>query len=840
MALTQIKSDGIANAAITTQQLAPGAAGGPKITQIQITDSGGTVLDDTAIGLSGGYIKITGTGFAAGAQVIVNNTPATSTTFTSTTVLNAQVGAQSAGTYVVYVVNTDGGVAIAVNGLTYSDTPTWVTSSTLDNQLTDVPISIQLSATGANTYALDAGSSLPDGLTLSSGGLLSGTVSILADTTYSFTVNAIDTELQDSPRTFSLTVSIVIPDPYFYLTTLLLPGNGTNNGTNNTFLDSSTNNFTVTRNGNTTQGTYTPYRNLWSNYFDGTGDYFGVTGTLGIANNAFTICFWFFPLSSSVIGLFDSGASTVGVIRNYPANSIQTQNGGTVSFAGAYTANAWNWMCITKSGTSFTVYVNGTNVGTGACSSAVAENTFKIGGINNGGDGSYFGYISDFRIINNAATIFAPPTAPLTAITGTSLLTCQSNRFIDSSTNNFPITTAGNVSIQPFSPYNPTEAYSVNTNGGGAYFDGSGDYLSVADNIALDAFTDFTIEGWVYFISAANNQCIVTKGWDASSTLAPYLLYTSSGNLVFSASTDGSNWAILNQTVISGISTGRWYHFAVTRSGSTVRYFNNGALTGTSTVSAALMDSIYNLTVGSHRTGGYYLNGYLSGFRIVKGTAVYTSAFTPPTTPPTAIANTSLLLNYTNGQITDATSMNELYTVGSAAISTSQYKFGTSSLYIPSTADAATTLAGVDLQGDFTIEGWVKPAISGGEKFFIIQGVNLTNGFLIGLTTTEIRWRSNGSSDISASISKSDWYHFAITRSGSATNNVKVFVDGTQVTQGTYTNQILASAGVLNIGPAGLVGGFASYGYIQDFRITRGYARYTANFTPPTTAFPLQ
>ena len=53
-------------------------------------------------------------------------------------------------------------------------------------------------------------------------------------------------------------------DPYFYDVTLLLSGDGTNGGQNNTFLDSSTNNFTITRNGNTTQGSFSPYGNLWS------------------------------------------------------------------------------------------------------------------------------------------------------------------------------------------------------------------------------------------------------------------------------------------------------------------------------------------------------------------------------------------------------------------------------------------------------------------------------------------------------------------------------------------------------------------------------------------------
>ena len=54
-------------------------------------------------------------------------------------------------------------------------------------------------------------------------------------------------------------ISSAIKDGYFNLTTLLLSGNGTNGAQNNTFLDSSSNNFTITRNGNTTQGTFTPF-----------------------------------------------------------------------------------------------------------------------------------------------------------------------------------------------------------------------------------------------------------------------------------------------------------------------------------------------------------------------------------------------------------------------------------------------------------------------------------------------------------------------------------------------------------------------------------------------------
>ena len=207
---TKISTENIQSASLTTLE-------GPKISNVQITNSGGTVLDDTAVALTGGYIKLTGNGFQSGCQIKIGDALATSVTFVSATEVRAQVAAASAGTYDVYLVNPDGSYAIRISGLTYSATPTWVTASTLPEQAVDVAISIQLAATGATTYSLQSGSSLPAGVTLSSGGLISGTVTgIIEQTTYNFTIEAIDAELQDSPRAFSVTVTVA-PPKYLYV-----------------------------------------------------------------------------------------------------------------------------------------------------------------------------------------------------------------------------------------------------------------------------------------------------------------------------------------------------------------------------------------------------------------------------------------------------------------------------------------------------------------------------------------------------------------------------------------------------------------------------------------------
>ena len=184
-----------------------GGAGIPLISNVQITNSSWTVLDDTNIHLDGGYIIINGSGFEANAQVLIGNSIATSVSVVSSSVIRAQVPAKAAGSYIVYVVNPDGGTALLINGAQYSDDPNWITPSPLINQAIDVPISLQLSAENAVSYSVQAGSSLPPGVNFSSSGVLSGTVTgVTSNTTYNFTLLATDTELQDSPKAFSVTL----------------------------------------------------------------------------------------------------------------------------------------------------------------------------------------------------------------------------------------------------------------------------------------------------------------------------------------------------------------------------------------------------------------------------------------------------------------------------------------------------------------------------------------------------------------------------------------------------------------------------------------------------------
>jgi len=643
---------------------------------------------------------------------------------------------------------------------------------------------------------------------------------------------------------------LAIPDPYFNYVTMLLPGNGTNGAQNNTFLDSSTNNFTITRNGNTTQGTFAPYGNLWSNYFDG-----GSTNLLSfpssstaynLSGSAWTIQFWVYPLlttfSDGSCRVLMAGANgnntawTIAIEPNYSLNFGVPFGGITniATAAGALARNTWTHVAFVYSGGTARIYFNGVSVaGPTAITLPVSSTvSFKIGFDNVGTVSTRFnGYISNVAINTTTAlytSAFTPPTTPLTAVSGTSLLTCQSNRFIDNSTNALAITVAGNPSVQRFSPFSPTASYAPSVDGGSGYFDGAGDSLVTPSNTAFAFGTgDFTVEAFV-FITGTNFNEVFTTASGSFPTTAMRLMITNSQKLQFY---DGTNTA----TSSASIPLNAWTHVAVTRSGTSVRLFVNGTQDGTTTSSNNLTNSTGYIGI---TWDGIAFSGYISNLRLLKGTALYTAAFTPPTAPLTTITNTSLLLNCTNAAIIDNAEMNNLETVGNAQISTAQSKWDGGSIAFDGTGDwlqippNVPTVLGT---GDFTIEFWAR--FSGFYDFItVLCSTRGANGFNIGSQAlAQIVWYANGAERVrgTTSMLPNTWYHIAFVRYNGV---LKGYLNGVQ--DGTvYTDSINYSTPVIRIGNLE-TGGEEFNGFMDDLRITRGYARYTANFTPPTAPFP--
>ena len=219
MAMTRLSGLMVSSNTITSDRIANGTIGSadlnanvslttsnvPTITAITYPDGA------TAANTSGGQtIIFTGSKYATGAYVVIDGVVVDQVTVANSSTLSFTSPAKAAGSYAVFVVNSDGTACISLPGIQYSGTPTWTTSAGSVGLLYEYQtVNVDLSATGDGTLAYTiASGSLPSGITLASNGHLSGTLGAIASTaTYNFTVNATDSENQVTARAFSLTVN---------------------------------------------------------------------------------------------------------------------------------------------------------------------------------------------------------------------------------------------------------------------------------------------------------------------------------------------------------------------------------------------------------------------------------------------------------------------------------------------------------------------------------------------------------------------------------------------------------------------------------------------------------
>jgi hypothetical protein len=262
-------------------------------------------------------------------------------------------------------------------------------------------------------------------------------------------------------------------DPSFAYVPLLLNTTSTNGQQNNTFLDSSSNTFTITRNGTPTQGSITPYwpNGQWSNYFNGSTDSLTAASnaafTLGASSNNFTIEFWAYAnglQAANAVLLttwvsFSSGFANRWSLNFSGSASSSTliwnnSSGSGLVVTTSFPINAWTHVAVVRNAATINVYINGVSLLTQTTNQDYStQGALSVGYVSGGG---YFnGYISNARLANGTAVYtgaFTPPTVPLTATTGgtnpptgtqCTLLTCQSNRFIDNSSTHSTITVNG-------------------------------------------------------------------------------------------------------------------------------------------------------------------------------------------------------------------------------------------------------------------------------------------------------------------------------------------------------------------------------------------------------------
>ena len=399
--------------------------------------------------------------------------------------------------------------------------------------------------------------------------------------------------------------------------------------------------------------------------------------------------------------------------------------------------------------------------------------------------------------------------------------------------------------------------------GNSVQFDGSNQYLSVPSNANFGfGASDYTIEFWTYYppISNTNGKMVIDSR--PTATNGDYWNFGTfnTGIMAFSPSIGGTT---ITDTVAR---TNQWVHYAVSRSGSSLKLFANGTQVASTTDSSTTLAS--GLLIGANAFRGtatdtYWL-GYISNIRILKGTALYTSNFTPSTSPLIAIANTSLLTCKSATIVDNSTNNFTITNNNTATVSSAVVPFTTSFSVFKLKKNNANPVApysvlfngtnqclsvannaAFDLgAGNFTLEGWVYSAsskdygilvgrwggyaVNGNSSYAIRQGAAASQKYQFGFTT-------NGSTDILIdalnTFSLNTWYHLAAVRNGTT---FTFYVNG--VSQGTATNSSAVFAGTTNL----TVGGANNTtdlmnGYASNVRIVKGTALYTASFTVPTT-----
>jgi len=637
-------------------------------------------------------------------------------------------------------------------------------------------------------------------------------------------------------------------------TTTLLTSTGANAATNSTFTDASTNavSFNVS---NVYQTSFSPYRHGgYSTYFDGSGDYLQPAGTtifdISSSTASFTVEAWINPSALPSAGAYNYrfgsiiskgivyvnfGFTSNGTLRFYTYSGVENYIN---SAAGVIEAGKWQHVALVSDAGSITLYKDGVSVATGtlvAPASAGIGVAPKIATADTGQAADYINsYVSDLRVVEGTAVYtsnFTPPTERLTAITNTSLLACHLPYIADGSTNGHTLTPNGNVSVKPFTPYDNAVEYSPTVHGGSLCGNANGELTGTLPS-ALGS-GDFTIEGWFYSENFGSNTGVVTIGNHGANGIA--ILLENTGKFRIDLQTSYSN----NST--SNVQLNTWNHFKVIRSSGTITAYLNGVQE--QSFSNALNITATNITIGGRGgLSGYQHEGNLADIKVTA------SAASDTTVPTSVVSSTNALFHLPfieAGIIDKSQTASNAILAGNTQSSTTQTKYLSSSMYFDGSGDYIT-MTPSDLfafrTGDFTIEGWAYITATG-DKGLFQQGTSnfpATNTNSVALQITNAApansewaiYAGNAYHESTVNYALNQWYHFAVARASSVT---KLYINGTEAL--SVSDSVDYTGTYFGVGSIyGAANAQCFTGYMSDFRVTKGLARYTANFTPPTAA----
>lgn len=446
---------------------------------------------------------------------------------------------------------------------------------------------------------------------------------------------------------------------------------------------------------------------------------------------------------------------------------------------------------------------------------------------------------------NNNATGFGVYTPLLLHFDGTN----NSTSFTNSGQGGSTLVSSGGASIS-----------TANSKFGNSSLYLNNGYLRTTASSAFDFRSgDFTIEAWVN-TSSASEQAIISL-WDCNNAQMLVKIQNYQAKIQYL----GASCTIQEYTG-GTITSGTWTHYAVTRADQTCRVFLNGVQVITFTATPSCQPATTSIQIGKEANcySASWFQGYIDELRVVKNKALYTANFTPPTQPLDVISSNDdqsnnkyiFITNGINDVIVSGTTLlmkfdgannstsfvneasNDVVTrVGNPIISTDQSKFGGSSLKLlgggrldlPSSSNYNLE------DGNYTIEFWYRPqSLNNCQRIITFQGSSQTRGFLHNCSNGSlIEFHNFGCCPIMTNpvaLSIETWYHVALVKNGSTRT---LYINGVSV--GSTTQQCLPYGNCsISIGGSSTFTENTGNGYIDDFRIVKGQAIYTSNFTPPT------
>jgi len=585
---------------------------------------------------------------------------------------------------------------------------------------------------------------------------------------------------------------------------------------NNIYADSGPLAAPMTVMGETHQSSFSPFSDRWSVYYSQSASQYS-----RISNNpadieltgSFTIEVYFFLWSATTykastgeyLSRLISGVSdgSMELLLTGTTGTMNTVKFGRVGSAPVLFSNQtlalkrWHHLAVSRNeqGT-ISLFLNGIKIHTVASDTApfVGSALFAGAAAITGKIGYWQGFLSNVRVINGSyaydpeADSIAVPMQSLTAVQNTTVLALNKPNFDNGLFVPGQTQTYNSPHVRPFGPF-PAR----NASGGSAYFDGSGDYLTVPDSVEHSPEGEnFCIEAFAFFNTGAAECSIVSKLEGTYSTGFEWMLRLTGGSdMVFEAALQsGQTLSLSSGTGI--IIPGQWYHIAVSRQGSVVSLFVNGYRVATTIASGPIKRTTSSVQVGKDLEAGQNraMLGYISNCRLVKSNSVYDPLLQRidiPTSNLNAVTGTSLLLRLNNAAIVCRNAAVPIRTMGTTRSNTSVLRTKRASIYTGSSG-AMFPPAGTFGPGS-TVEFWFRFGGSGAGGSFIEMGRSYsgwnTSQVRVNVTPYLVRYLSANSTtswyvDTTTyhTLAPNIWHHFKY--SGFA-GNASIWINGKQV-----------------------------------------------------------